>query len=114
MLWAYLVKLHEQEKYVNKKIQYIASTNEKKYRVVLACGIYAIQLQDKDVTLMVDRANIARKTVKGSYESSFAFYSEIVYSQIVKEIEIENIMVEALKNKEFEIYVQPKVRLDSK
>lgn len=99
---------------VNNKIQYIASNNEKKYRVVLTCGIYVIQLQDKDVTIMIDRANIARKTVKGSYESSFAFYSEIVHSQIVKEIEIENIMVEALKNKEFEIYMQPKVRLDSK
>lgn len=106
----FLMKLKE----ANARIQYIANSNDKKYRVVLSCGIYVIQKEDNDVTIMIDRANIARKTVKGLHESSFAFYSEIVHSQMAKEIEIENVMEEALNNKEFEIYAQPKVKLSSK
>ncbi len=106
----FLMKLRE----TNARIQYIANSNNKRYRIVFACGIYAVQEQDDNVTTMIDRANIARKTTKGLHESSFAFYSEIVHSQMAKEIEIEYVMEDALHNKEFEIYIQPKVKLSSK
>ncbi len=59
----------------------------------------------------MDRANTARKTIKGGHKNSFAFYDKEMHKKILKEKEIENSMVDALNNGEFIVYFQPKYSL---
>ncbi|HBH0600569.1 TPA: EAL domain-containing protein, partial [Clostridioides difficile] len=63
------------------------------------------------INTIMDRANTARKTIKGGHKNSFAFYDKEMHKKILKEKEIENSMVDALNNGEFIVYFQPKYSL---
>ena len=71
-------------------------------------GIYKIT----DYTLSIDRmsiyASLARETVKQERENKIAFFDEEMRSKLLKEQMIENQMEDALANKEFKVYLQPK------
>ncbi|HGZ2699170.1 TPA: putative bifunctional diguanylate cyclase/phosphodiesterase, partial [Clostridioides difficile] len=70
-----------------------------------------ISKSDNDINTIMDRANTARKTIKGGHKNSFAFYDKEMHKKILKEKEIENSMVDALNNGEFIVYFQPKYSL---
>ncbi|MBY1407178.1 EAL domain-containing protein, partial [Clostridioides difficile] len=72
---------------------------------------YKISKSDNDINTIMDRANTARKTIKGGHKNSFAFYDKEMHKKILKEKEIENSMVDALNNGEFIVYFQPKYSL---
>lgn len=59
-----------------------------------------------------DLAGIARKSLKGKYEGSLAFYSEEMRKEIQEEEEIERLMAGALAKEEFLVYFQPQYSLD--
>ena len=80
--------------------------------IVLISGGCLLQNKD-DITSAVDNANIARKTGKGSSKTVFKFYNQSMETQIRRELEIINCMEDALKNGEFQVYLQPKISLDS-
>lgn len=91
----------------------LRSTVFENQRLVLAVGVYVLQAQDQDVDLVLDRANLARKTIKGARNHSIAFYNDEIHRRAAKEKEIESSMEEALANREFCFYVQPKYALGS-
>lgn len=90
------------------KINEYYKKDDKHYKLILSCGIYILEKNDIDINLIIDRANIARKTVKGNHKTTYAFYSNEIRDKIIKEKEIENMMSLALENKEFKVYMQPK------
>lgn len=85
--------------------------NTKHYDLVFSSGIYVIKSGDTDINSILDKANVARKTVKGSSKNSYAFYTNEINDRIIEEKEIENIMKKSLVNEEFKIYMQPKYNL---
>lgn len=74
-------------------------------------GIYYLTPDDKVLSIAIDKANLARKTVKGFHKSKIAIYDQSLHMQISKEKMIESNMYEALNNNEFIVYMQPKVDL---
>ncbi len=70
-------------------------------------GIYIIRQTEIPIDQMIDRAQLAQKSVKGNYDNYIAFYDEKIGQQIMKEQEILNSMSKALENGEFVIYLQP-------
>jgi EAL domain-containing protein (putative c-di-GMP-specific phosphodiesterase class I) len=66
---------------------------------------------EEDIMTFIDNANIARKSVKGNSTTICKFYDVEMQNKIKKEIEITNSMEGALKNKEFLVFLQPKVNL---
>lgn len=86
----------------------------KKYKNVqisTTTGIYLIKPSDFEINGLIDKTNIASKTVKTVRQSSYAVYNEEMERQALKEKEIENKMYKALENHEFVIYYQPKTDL---
>jgi len=79
--------------------------------LVITSGIYFLTPEDKNITIAIDKANIARKTIKGIHKSEYAIYDEALHMQITKEKMIAGKMHHALKNNEFVVYMQPKVDL---
>ncbi len=79
--------------------------------IVLISGLYLLTKNDRILSVAIDRANVARKTVKGIHKSSYAIYDKSLHEKTMKENMIEQNMHHALKYKEFVVYMQPKINL---
>ncbi|MEG0896514.1 MAG: EAL domain-containing protein [Ruthenibacterium sp.] len=82
---------------------------------MLEVGVYVID----DVTLpipdMIDRAKLALRETPRTTDAQlhYTIYDEKVRHRLLREKHLEDCMVNALKNHEFEVYLQPKYRVDS-
>lgn len=75
-------------------------------------GIYKITDRDLPVRLMCDRARAAKKQLKGSSSvSNYAVYDDAIRLKLKEQIEIEEQMERALKNREFVMFLQPQINL---
>jgi diguanylate cyclase (GGDEF)-like protein len=92
--------------------KHIAQSNGEYYRFVLTLGVYLAETGDSAI-LAVDRANIANQNITDYLNTSFMFYDESMHENLLEQKDIEDSMEEALKNKEFLVFYQPKVNLET-
>lgn len=83
------------------------------FEILLCYGLYIVDDPTLPVNVLHDRAVLAKRTVKGNYLNRYAFYDEALRENLLKEQEIINEMDTALAQKEFDVYLQPKCRLDT-
>lgn len=83
------------------------------FNLVPSCGAYAIPDNSEEISLMLGKAGLASKQVKGNYLKDCAFYTTKMSQTIEIEQEITNEMADALANGEFQIYLQPKYNLST-
>lgn len=74
-------------------------------------GIYMVQPEDHDMSVVMENASLAYSMARFSGRCEPVYYNEDLHKQIIREKEIEGKMREALENKEFEVYYQPKIDL---
>jgi diguanylate cyclase (GGDEF)-like protein len=84
-----------------------------KINPVFVSGVYFLTQEDKVISVAIDKANLARKTIKGGHKSNIAVYDESFHKKVTSEKMIENNMFEALKNNEFFVCMQPKIDLQT-
>lgn len=77
----------------------------------LVYGIYKITDKDVPARLMCDRARAAKKQIKGSALSNYAVYDDVIRLKMREQTDIENEMEQALKNREFVMYLQPQINI---
>lgn len=82
------------------------------YSIYTVIGIYHCKKND-EILQAIDKATIAHDIIIGNYNKKYCIFDEGMEKQILEEHHIEEIMYEALKNKEFEIYYQPKINIKS-
>lgn len=82
-----------------------------KINPVISSGLYFLKNGEHDLSVAIDKANAARKTVKSFHKSALAVFDEKLNYRLNREKEIENKMHESLANDEFRIFIQPKVNL---
>ena len=89
----------------------IKSMNERvdSYKFILTYGICIIKNRKDPLDILVDRSNLAKKSVKGSHKTTGAFYTKDLREKILMEKELENYMDKALREKQFKVYFQPEV-----
>lgn len=78
------------------------------YPIRLKRGIYEIDEKDQDLSIMIDRANVARKSLNGDEKVLVATYSDEIIQRMHTVEKIESEMEEAMRNGEFKVYIQPK------
>lgn len=78
----------------------------------LVSGISLVK-SGMDVTAAIDNANLARKSIKKTANAAWCFYDKKLAEQIETELDICNSMQKALERKEFKMFLQPKVDLQS-
>ena len=83
------------------------------FDIVLVYGLYIIDDRTLPVSIMHDRAEMAKRTVKGNYVQRYAYYDDALRKSLLDELDIVNNMDAALQLGQFEVYLQPKCRLDS-
>ncbi|MFI3202103.1 MAG: EAL domain-containing protein, partial [Eubacteriales bacterium] len=69
--------------------------------------------EDTSINLVIDKANIARRTIKGSYKNDFKIYNENLENINEREKQLEKRMGPALENGEFVPFLQPKFNLQT-
>lgn len=108
---------YEDMKKVVKKIGNIREVFNEfplEFDIVPAYGIYVIDDKELPIEIMIDRAKLAAKTIKGQFLKNYAFYTEDMGNVLKEEQQIMSEMVHALENEEFVIYLQPKYNIKSK
>lgn len=88
---------------------------EQKYYLPITAGAYRIDDPLLPMVYIQDRANVARKYNKESRVGqmhSCVFYSDLERRRMLREKELENRMGSALDNREFVVYLQPKIELE--
>lgn len=105
----------ENDKEIGQRLERLAkNVNEDargrgiKYPIRFKTGVYQIRKHDHDIDVMIDRANVARKTLKSDDSEMTVYYSEKIVQNMRKLDRIESDMQKALANGEFKIYMQPK------
>lgn len=95
------------------RLQEYPKIKERKFNLELYAGIYLINGADNRLTLrdMLNRANVAEKSIKNSGKSSFVYYSKEMRDKYLQEIEMESHMEEALQQEEFKLFLQPKIAI---
>ena len=79
--------------------------------LTLVCGFCKVESRDVSVSAMVDCANVARKHAKNKAETCCVLYTEEIKERTETEMSIVASMSSALENREFQVYLQPKVSL---
>ena len=83
------------------------------YKFILNYGICIIDNKKDPLDLLVDRANLAKKRVKGGHKTTGAFYTKDLREKMLMEKELENYMDKALREKQFKVYFQPEVSFET-
>ncbi len=83
------------------------------FEILLVYGLYIIDDRTLPVSIMHDRADMAKRTVKGNYVRRYAYYDDKLRKELLEELDIVNDMNGALQKKQFEIYLQPKCKLST-
>ena len=79
------------------------------YNLRISMGVYICDKDEKDVQSIIDKAIMAHDSIKGKYHVPYGVFTEEFEQKIIRESEIENMMEDAIENKEFEIYYQPQI-----
>ena len=77
------------------------------HKAVFNCGVYLIQ-GDEDINMIRARANSARKKNGASFKTQITFYSVDDLARELETKELESDVVRAVKDRELEVYLQPK------
>ena len=78
------------------------------YPIQLRFGIYQIRKQDREIDVMIDRANVARKSIAESKTETIAYYTDSLMHDMRKLDKIESDMQNALETGEFKVFLQAK------
>ncbi len=90
----------------------IKRTELDNYNISIIAGAYIIDNLE-NMSLAIDRANIARKNITERHHSNYQLFDEAMKSSLVMQKELESIMEVSLKNDEFLVYYQPKFNIYS-
>lgn len=114
-----VLRCYRDENELERRFRNMADTLElfaqdyKGVRVEFACGAYLMENPKDRLSLneMLDRANMAEKSVKPLSGSHMAVNSESMRSSAVNEMQMESAIREAMDREEFVMYLQPQVSL---
>ncbi|MEG0942465.1 MAG: EAL domain-containing protein [Angelakisella sp.] len=83
------------------------------YPITFSVGRYVVDDVNEDFYRIIDKASIARKSIKGGHTHSFASFTEVMSKELESNKDVTLGMDRALKNHEFVLYLQPKYSLES-
>lgn len=104
-------QLLRQQQQVDSRFLEEAKLLPRQHSITIACGFCCLEdlIERLDAMALVNRANYAQKTIKNHPTNHYAFYNESIREKMILERRLQERMGDALKNREFVVYMQPKV-----
>lgn len=96
---------------LSKKIEKLKIWGKININPVIKAGIYFIDNKNIDIRTAIDRADFAKTILKNNYKSDYAIYEDAIGDNLIEARKIEDDMHRALAEKEFKVYLQPKIDL---
>jgi diguanylate cyclase (GGDEF)-like protein len=107
-------RAQERKAFIDERLTKATEEIGMKYPIKFKTGIYYIRDKKEPIADMIDKANLARKSVASSLRNDLeAEYREQLMEETRKQERVESRMHEALKNNEFKPYLQPKWNMAS-
>lgn len=94
---------------ISGEIKSLASTE---YSIRVHIGIYEVQPDDQDISVMCDRANMAISTIKNEYDCMIAYYDDALIQKAVNNNRLVSEFDTALEDGQFEMFLQSQIRAD--
>lgn len=94
---------------LSRRLEHYSDT----FRVKLFFGVCQVENRRTPAHVLCDWAYLAQKTIKGSDLANYAFYDNALRQRLHDESYITDQMYRALEQKQFKLYLQPKVELSS-
>lgn len=91
----------------------ILKINNMDIPINLSMGVYRLKQNDTDINKLLDKSFMARSKIKGLYDTYYYIFDDVLENKLMEEQQIEACMESALKNKEFKIVYQPKIRANN-
>ena len=91
-----------------EKISRFSLSQHHNYQIMLYCGV-AVRRDDSSAEMMMTHAMFALQTAKGTDRNNVWFYDVELHKQETLQNYIESHMHQALKDKEFRMFLQPKM-----
>ena len=99
----------ERKEFIDDRLAKATEEIGMKYPIKFKTGIYYVRDKNEPIADMIDKANLARKSIAAGLRNNFeAEYREQLMEETRKQERVESRMHEALKNNEFKPYLQPK------
>lgn len=98
----------DRKKFIDERLERASEETGMKYPIKFKVGVYYIRDKKEPISDMIDKANLARKSVTTSNRGLQAEYREQLMEETRKQERVESRMHEALENGEFHPYLQPK------
>ena len=98
----------DRKKFIDERLEKASEETGMKYPIKFKVGIYYIRDKKEPISDMIDKANLARKSVTTRNRGLQAEYREQLMEETRKQERVESRMHEALENGEFHPYLQPK------
>lgn len=95
------------------KLNSIEEAKKFNLRLRLVFGLYSVKNLRVPISVMCDRAQMAAEKIKGHYGIYYCYYDDSIRKKMIGEQKIAGSMENALKNREFLVYYQPKYDLDT-
>lgn len=81
--------------------------------LVIDVGIYVTDGTENNVSIAVDRANIARRSIGEVNVDTLQFFTDEIRESVIHKNEIIMNFSDGLRNNEFELFLQPKIEISS-
>lgn len=110
-------KKEEIIEFVDKVIKDIEQVNiikREKFRIVPSIGIYILENNDEKIDQIENYAIMASRTIKNRYDVYYSFYYNKLKSIIIEKKNMTDSIYQALENKYFVPYFQPKFSAKTK
>ncbi|SHO53290.1 bifunctional diguanylate cyclase/phosphodiesterase [Anaerocolumna xylanovorans] len=82
-----------------------------KMEIAFSIGVCRVDHADMPISVLCERANLTKKSIKHDVLKTLAFYEDSLRKRNLEDTDIENEMMSALKNHQFEMYLQPKMSI---
>jgi diguanylate cyclase (GGDEF)-like protein/PAS domain S-box-containing protein len=89
--------------YIKQKLEHL----QPDYKFSLRLGLYLVRDAGVSVALMCDRAQLALRSIKNSYDKHWAWYDDLMRSRILEEASLTDDMRTGLEQGQFVPYFQP-------
>ncbi len=97
-----------------KNIEEAVDSFEMSYNVLPSFGICLALESKPDISYLKDCATIALNTIKGKFYSTYTFFDEKMRQKQMLEKQIESEVIHSIEQKDFTIFIQPKVDMRTK
>ncbi|MDE6731233.1 MAG: EAL domain-containing protein, partial [Oscillospiraceae bacterium] len=104
----------DEEQMLRKIVRMAKLTEDTVFKVHIHIGVYKIEDKQLGISMMCDRANLAIRTIKDSYQNIVAYYKENLRESKINEQKVISEFEEAIRGRQFAAYVQPQIAVNGK